>query len=72
MTMVVALPGDAVVQLVLYNMLGQRVREITNQPLSAGYRVFTLDATGLASGMYMVKLSSPRFGAMTRRIVLLR
>jgi hypothetical protein len=72
MTMVIALPGDALVRLVLYNMLGQEVREIAHQPMAAGYRAFTLDATGLSSGMYLVTLSSPRYGSMTKRIVLLR
>ncbi len=72
MTMVIALPGDAVVRLALYNMLGQRVREIAHFPMAAGYRAFSLDAEGLASGMYLVRLSSPRYGSMTKRIVLLR
>jgi hypothetical protein len=58
-----ALPVDSRVTMDLYNVLGQRVRTLTNDNLAAGYHVAEWDGTGnagqqLASGVYFLQMSA--------------
>jgi hypothetical protein len=52
------LPEAAHVTLVVYNTLGQRVSELVNGDLSAGYHEVRWDALGLASGIYFARLTA--------------
>jgi hypothetical protein len=65
------LPQRSNVRLVLINMLGQVVKEITNNNYSAGSHQVTMDASRLASGIYFYKLQAGSFSD-TKKLVLLK
>jgi hypothetical protein len=44
------------VSLVLFDVLGRRVRTLANGPLGADAQTATLDATGLSAGVYILRL----------------
>ena len=72
-----ALPEDAPVQLTVYDILGQQVRELVSHPLQAAgfYRIDWdgLDAqgNGVASGIYFYRLVTPGF-THTRKMTLIK
>ena len=61
--------------LTVYNLLGQEVATLVNENLASGKHEATWDASGVASGMYIYRLTSgPQAGGFvqTKRMVLLR
>jgi hypothetical protein len=52
------LPEAAHVTLVVYNTLGQKVAELVNDNVNAGYHEVRWDALGLASGIYFARLTA--------------
>ena len=64
------LPAAGKTQLVIYNMLGQKVRSLINKALPAGNYKIQFDARGLASGAYIYELRSNRKVARKRMIFL--
>jgi len=66
------LPKVTGVTLEVYNVMGQRVMTLMqNQTTQAGRHSVTLDASGLASGLYMYKLSAGEF-QQVRSMMLIR
>jgi hypothetical protein len=66
------LPASSEVTLKVYNMLGEEVMtEIDAQVMSAGSYTVTIDASSLASGVYLYKLITPSF-TQARKMVLLK
>jgi hypothetical protein len=66
------LPSLSEVTLKVYNMLGEEVMtEIDAQAMSAGSYTVTIDASSLASGVYLYKLITPGF-TQARKMVLLK
>jgi hypothetical protein len=57
--------------LALFNVLGRRVRTLASGRLPAGRHEATLDATGLASGVYFLRLRTPT-ATKTQRLVVVR
>jgi len=57
-TITVALPVDATVSLAVYNTLGQKVTELMNASISAGYHDLKFDASNLASGLYIYRIAA--------------
>ena len=55
----------------IYNMNGQLVRSLHSGALNAGAHTFTFDASDLASGNYLVRLTSPGF-SVNKMITLMR
>ena len=51
-----AIPVEAKVSLGVYNQLGQRVAQLTEGKMSAGYHQARFDATKLAGGIYLYRL----------------
>ncbi len=51
------LPTDGQVTIDVYSITGQKVRTLVNRKESAGTHKVTFDASGLASGMYMYRLT---------------
>lgn len=66
-----ALPAASKVTLKIYNSLGQEVSTLINNELfEAGSHVKSFDASGLASGMYIYKISSDKFSAMKKMVLM--
>jgi hypothetical protein len=60
------------VEAVLYDVLGRRRRTLYRGPLQAeAVRAVPLDVQGLASGVYLVRVTHPT-GAVTRRVTVVR
>jgi hypothetical protein len=66
-----ALPESAQVTLEVFNSVGQKVMELVNGQKSAGYHTATFDASGLSSGVYLYKLTTPSF-SQTNKMLLIK
>jgi hypothetical protein len=66
-----ALPEATHVTLEVFNSLGQKVMELVNGQKSAGYHTATFDASGLSSGVYLYKLTTPSF-TETKKMLLIK
>lgn len=49
------------VKLVVYNAVGQKVKELVNADLEAGYYAVEYNASNLASGVYLIRLETPKY-----------
>jgi hypothetical protein len=65
-----SLPEQALVKVSIYNTLGQKVTELINNKLEAGYHSYEWDAGSLASGMYIYELRSDNFISIKKMILL--
>ncbi len=66
-----ALSRPSPVTLILYNMLGQQVRTLVRGEQDAGYHEAVFDASGLASGVYLYRLTAGSF-VQTRKLLMIR
>ena len=66
-----ALPTANQVTLDVFNSVGQKVMELVNGQQSAGYHTATFDASGLSSGVYLYKLTTPSF-TQTKKMLLIK
>jgi hypothetical protein len=65
------LPSAGVVSLKVYSILGEQVRTLVDEKQEAGrYRV-SLDGEGLATGVYLCRLTAG-IHALTKKIILLK
>ena len=51
-----ALPADSRINIVVYNILGQEIRELLNNTETAGYHEVIFNANNLASGIYFYRI----------------
>jgi hypothetical protein len=65
------LPGPASVKLELYDVSGRRVRSVVEARVGAGRNLRMLDAAGLHSGVYLLRIES-QGRVRTRRVVMLK
>ena len=65
------LPEASLVTLEVLNSVGQKVMELVNGQQSAGYHTATFDASGLSSGVYLYKLTTPSF-TQTKKMLLIK
>ena len=65
------LPARAHVTLSVYNTLGERVIDLINGDIDAGYHEVKFDGSGLASGVYFYRLQAGTF-VEAKKLVLLR
>ena len=63
--------GVGLVSLKIYDLLGREVATLVNERLSPGTYAREWNATGMPSGVYFYRLSTPNF-VQTRKLVLLR
>jgi hypothetical protein len=74
-TVRVALPEASELVVEVFDALGRRVRQLVDEDRPAGWHELTLDADGLASGVYLVRMTAgkgaERFTAV-RRITVVR
>jgi TolB protein len=66
------LKEDGYVKLFVYNILGQKVRELINRHLNAGNHRAIFDAGNLASGIYLYKLEVKGKFVSVNKMVLLK
>jgi Secretion system C-terminal sorting domain len=65
------LPSESHVTLTVYNTLGQKVTELVNGEMHAGYHEVRFDGTNLTSGVYFYRLQAGNFVA-TKKLLFLR
>ncbi len=66
-----AIPEAGNVKLVIYNTLGEKVTELVNTHLSAGYHTYNFNAEKLSSGVYVYRIESGKF-TDTKKMMLLK
>ena len=66
------LPKASKVKLDVFNLLGQKVATLANGFKQAGYYQVTFDRGGLASGVYVYRISTNTGFVQTRKMILLR
>ena len=64
-----ALPEEAHVRLIVYDLLGREVARLVDATMSAGYQQVTWDASNVPSGVYLYRFEAGTFN-QTRRMVL--
>lgn len=65
------LPGSSHVVLMVYDILGREVARVVNETLPAGRYARTFNASGLASGIYIYRLTAGEYSD-TKRMLLLK
>ena len=65
------LPEAGDIALRVYDLLGRVVAEVASGTHEAGAHTATFDASALPSGVYLVRLQTPR-GAVTQRLTHVR
>jgi hypothetical protein len=66
-----ALPVASQVRLEVFNSVGQKVMVLVDGQQSAGRHQVSFDASGLSSGVYLYKLSTPGF-SQTKKMLLIK
>jgi hypothetical protein len=64
-------PRTAAVHLTVYDILGHEVRTLVNGEMGAGKHLAVFDGSGLASGVYIVKMASGEFSG-TQKLLLMK
>lgn len=57
-TIIYTLPVDARVTLDVYDVLGQRIAQLVDGTITAGYHDAVFDASALSSGLYLYRLTA--------------
>ncbi|MGA9118748.1 MAG: T9SS type A sorting domain-containing protein [Bacteroidota bacterium] len=65
-----AIPKQSVVDLKVYNILGQEVATLVHEVLGVGRHAFTFDAKNLASGLYFYRLTAGQFTSVKKMMLL--
>jgi len=65
------LPEDATVVLTVYNILGQEIRTLVNEPQVAGFHTVTWNASDVSSGVYFYRIAANDFSA-TKSMILMK
>ena len=65
-----SIPETGLVNLSVYNLLGEKAGEVVNKELAAGIYDFTYDASGLSSGVYFYTLKTKDYIASKKMLLL--
>ena len=65
------LPHSSRIEIVVYNLLGEKAAEIFEGSMNAGSHNLTFDASNLSSGVYLLNLSTDE-GSITSKLVLMK
>jgi PKD repeat protein len=65
-----SIPEEGMVNLSVYNILGQKVASLVNQYLHAGNYEVNFDASGFVSGIYFYRLDAGNFSAVKKMILM--
>ena len=71
----IAIPQDAVVDISVFNILGQKVRTLLSGDVAAGYTTVEWNGTNdlgstAPSGLYMIRMSSDKFSAVRKMMLM--
>ncbi|MDP2362305.1 MAG: T9SS type A sorting domain-containing protein, partial [Ignavibacteria bacterium] len=66
-----ALPKSSLVQIKIFNLLGQEIATLVNEEKSAGFYEMDFNASDLPSGVYLYKLQAGDF-VQTKKMILLK
>lgn len=66
-----SIPKESNVSLIIYNTLGQKVRELVNEVKPQGNYNIVFDGSGLSSGLYFYTLNSGGFN-QTKKLILIK
>lgn len=58
------------VKLVVYNAVGQKIKELVNSEQEAGYYTVEFNASNLASGVYLIRLETPKFSKTIKSLLI--
>ncbi len=58
------------VKLIVYNAVGQKVKELVNSEQEAGYYTVEFNASNLASGVYLIRLETPKFSKTIKSLLI--
>lgn len=64
------LPDETVVELSLYNIVGQKIKSVVNGPMSRGFHSVKITADELVSGLYFYRLTAGEYSAVKAMTVL--
>ncbi len=64
------LPNESMVELSLFNSLGQKIRTLVKKHQNAGYYSIAFQADGLSSGIYFYHLKAGKFAAVGKMILM--
>jgi hypothetical protein len=70
-TIEVALPEATNLRVEVFNVIGQRVRMLTDDAYGEGVHVFRFDAEGLTGGTYIYRVTTPQ-ASVTRRMMIIK
>jgi len=65
-----SIPKEVQVNLSVFNILGERVKELKNEVMKPGYYVIEFNATGIAAGVYFYRIKAGDFIQMKKMILL--
>ena len=65
-----SIPSQMKVELAVYNILGQKIATLVNETLSAGGHETSFDASRLASGMYIYRITAGQFTSAKKMMLL--
>jgi hypothetical protein len=66
-----SLPEESYVKLVVFNMLGEEIISLVNTTQKAGRYEVTLDASDLATGVYIYSLETTKF-TQSKKLLLMK
>ena len=65
-----SVPVDGLVNIAVFNLLGEKVANVVNTAQKAGNYELTFDATNLASGMYVYRMEAGDFVSIKKMVIL--
>jgi hypothetical protein len=65
-----ALPQKSLVKISIYNILGQKVVDILNAKMNAGFHEIKYDASRLSSGVYIYRITAGNFVSVKKMMLL--
>jgi hypothetical protein len=66
-----SIPKEAQVNLTVYNILGEKIKELKNEIMKPGYFEVEFNASALASGVYLYRIKAGDF-VQTKKMILLK
>ena len=64
------IPETTNVQLIIYDMVGNKVAELVNNSLSSGYYTFNWDASNHASGIYFCQMTTNKYTSVNKMLLI--